>query len=204
LSQRTLTLEELRFLEESLKSETRVVNIRLRQGEYQFDLAKGIASFELQLGFPNIKGLVGKLYGEKRTQDIKFIRKIQTILKKMEKSNIVRILPKKKPWELQRYALSSFRFQDVDKNLIVLVTESDIKQTLDLLHLQPTPNHVSTPKPNYTIAKIWILVSAIIISYGAILWTITQPTINPFIFVSAFCVATICSILLGITISRRK
>jgi len=204
LSQHSLTSEELRLLEESLNSETRMVNIRLRQGEYQFDIAKGIASFELELGFPNIKDLVGKLYGEKRTQDIKFIRKVQTILKKMEKSNIVRILPKKKPWELQRYALTSFKFQDVDKNHIVLATESDIKRTQDLVHSQPSQNRIPTPKPSYALAKIWILVSAMIISYAAILWTLTQPTINPVVFVSAFCVATICSILLGVAISRRK
>jgi len=204
LSQHSLTSEELRLLEESLNSETRVVNIRLRQGEFQFDLAKGIASSELQLGFPNIKDLIGKLYGEKRTQDIRFIRKIQTILKKMEKSNIVRILPKKKPWELQRYALTSFKFQDVDKNQIILATESDIKQTLDLVHSQPSPNRLPMPKPSYALAKIWILISAIIISYGTILWTLTQPTINLVVFVSAFCIATICSILLGVAISRRK
>lgn len=204
MSQHSLTSEELRLLEESLNSETRVVNIRLRQGEYQFDLAKGVASFELQLGFPTVKDLVSKLYGEKRAQDIRFIRKIQTILKKMEKSNIVRILPKKKPWELQRYALTSFKFQDVDKNQIILATESDIKRTQDLVHSQLSPNRLPTPRPSYALARIWILVSAIIISYTAILWTLTQPTINLVIFVSAFCVATICSILLGVAISRRK
>lgn len=204
MSRHSLTLEELRLLEEGLNSETRTVNIRLRQGEYQFDLAKGIASFELELGFPTVKDLISELYGKKRTQDIQFIRKIQTILKKMEKSDIVRILPKKKPWELQRYALTSFKFQDADKNQIILAIESNIKRTLDLVHSQLNQNYISTSKPSYTIPKISILVSAILISYGAILWTLTQRINNLVVFVSAFCIATVCSILLGITISRRK
>lgn len=204
MSQKGLTAEELEVLKESLNSETRVTNIRLRQGEYQFDLAKGIASFELNLAFPNVKDLIRKLYGEKRAQDTKFVRKIQTILKKMEKSNIVTIVPKKKPWELQKYALTSFKFQDVDKAQIILATESDRKRTLDLVHSRPSSHSTSMPRPSYASAKIWILISAIIISYGAILWALTQPTINIIIFISAFCIATLCSILLGITVSRRK
>lgn len=204
MSQNGLTAEELGVLKGSLNSKNKAVNIRLRQGEYQFELAKGIASFELELGFPSVKDLIRKLYGEQRTQDISFVRKIQTILKKMEKSNIVTILPKKKPWELQKYALTSFRFQDVEKNQIILATQSEIQQTLDSVYSQQSPDSISVPGSSYAVPKIGILVFAIIISYAAILWTLIQATIDPVIFVSAFCVATICSILLGITISRRK
>jgi len=196
--------DELKLLEESLNSEIQTVNIRLRKGEYQFDLAKGIASFELELRFPNVKDIIKQLYGKEKTQDIQFIRKIQTILKKMERSGVVRILPKKKPWELQRYALSSFKFQDVEKNLVILATESEIEQTQDLIHSQLTPNSASMPRPSYATVGIWILIFATIISYGTILWALTQPSINLIIFASAFCIAVLCSFLLGISISRRK
>ncbi len=204
MSQNGLTAEELEVLKGSLNSGNKAINIRLRQGEYQFELAKGIASFELELAFPSVKDLIGRSYGEQRTQDISFVRKIQTILKKMEKSNIVTILPKKKPWELQRYALTSFKFQDVEKNQIILATQSEIQQTLDSVYSRRSPDSVSIPRSSYAIPKIGILVFAIIISYAAILWALIQATIDPVIFVSAFCVATVCSILLGVTISRRK
>jgi len=86
LSQHGLVKDQIEYLEQSLGSDAKSVNIRLRQGEYQFDLAKEIASFELQLHFPDVKDLTKKLYGEAKTGDIQFIRKIQTILKKMEKA----------------------------------------------------------------------------------------------------------------------
>jgi len=112
------------------------------------------------------------LYGKEKSKEIRFLRKIQTILKKMEKSGIIEILPKEKPLELQRYALSSFKFQDVEKNLVVLATESEKRETLA--------------------------------SYVVILWTLTQPTSSPIIFVLAFCMAPMCSILLGTSNSRKK
>jgi len=101
LSQHGLAKDQIELLKQTLDSDTKSVNIRLRKGEYQFELAKEIASFELQLHFPDVKELIKKLYGEAKTEDNRFISKIQRILKKMEKSNIVRILPKDKPWELQ-------------------------------------------------------------------------------------------------------
>jgi len=109
LSQRGLTPSETRFLQEILSANYKICSIRLREGEYQYGLAKAIASFQLELYFPDVKDVIKRLYGEEKTNDIEFIRKIQTILKKMEKNNVVRIFPKKKPWELQRYALSSFK-----------------------------------------------------------------------------------------------
>lgn len=108
--------KDIECLKEALDCEAKAVNIRLREGEYQFSLAKAIASFELELAFPDVKDLVKKLFGDKNAEDLQFISKIQTILKKMEKSGVIKILPKDKPWERQRYALSSFKFQDVDKN----------------------------------------------------------------------------------------
>ena len=198
------TSDELKLLRESLNSDAKTVNIRLREGEYQFDLARGIASFELELSFPNVKDLIKKLYGQEKTQDIQFIRKIQTILKKMEKFGILEILPKKKPWDLQRYALSSFKFQDIEENQITFATESGIKQTQDLIRSQPSPNRISVPRPSYTTARIWILIFATITAYGTILWTLTQPNVNLILSVSAFCIAVVCSLFLGIFISQRK
>jgi len=201
LSQDKLAANEARLLEESMNSDTKTVNIRLRQGEYQYDLAKGIASFELELKFPDVKDLIKKLYGEERTNETHFVRNIQTILKKMEKSNIIRILPKKKPWELQRYALSSFKFQDVDKNLVRLATPQQIKQTQNLLHPIISTQNMPTAKLGYI--KILISAFIIVMSYAAVLWALLQPIINPFIFVPAFYIAVACSLMLGKLLSQK-
>ena len=201
MSQDKLAANEARLLEESMNSDTKTVNIRLRQGEYQYDLAKGIASFELELKFPDVKDLIEKLYGEERTNETHFVRNIQTILKKMEKSNIIRILPKKKPWELQRYALSSFKFQDVDKNLVRLATPQQIKQTQNLLH--PIINTQNMPTAKLGYIKILISAFIIVMSYAAVLWALLQPIINPFIFVPAFYIAVACSLMLGKLLSQK-
>ena len=203
MSQHRLTDREVRFLQEALSTDLKICNIRLREGEYQFSLAKAIASFQLELHFPDVKDIVKGLYGEGKTDDVQFIRKIQTILKKMEKSDIVRILPKKKPWELQRYALSSFKFQDIDKNLVVLATDLQIRQTQDLLDFvlsqqeAPAAEFISSIK-----AKISILVFMVIASYMVILWNLMQPNINPIIFVPAFSIAVVCSLMLGRLLSQ--
>jgi len=204
LSQPSLTADELEILVKSLGSEAKTVNIRLREGEYQLDLAKAIASFELELSFPDVKDLIKKLYGEGRTEDIQFVRKIQTILKKMEKSGIIQIMPKEKPWELQRYALSSFKFQDVEKNLAVLATEAELEKTSDMLRSALSKEQILKPKPSYATVKILSLTIVIIMSYATILWTLTQPTINPVVFALAFSIAAACSILLGMSITLKK
>lgn len=203
LSQPQLTPTEAQLLEESMKSKPKTVNIRLRKGEYQYDLAKGIASFQLALNLPDVKDLTEKLYGEERAGENQFIRKIQTILKKMEKSDIVKILPKKKPWELQRYALSSFKFEDVDKNLTRLATPKQIKQAKKMLH--SALNQQSTPiaQPSYINIKILMSALTISTSYTAVLWSLLQPSINPIIYVPAFCITVTCSILLGKLLSQK-
>jgi len=197
LSQDELKPSEARILEESLSSDYKTTNIRLQQGEYQYELAKGIASFQLEQHFPDVKDLIKKLYGEEKTNEPQFIRKIQTILKKMEKNNIVRILPKNKPWELQRYALSSFNFIDIDKNLVILATPQQIEQTQDLLHSGLSPQNMPTAKPGYIKAKILISAFIMVTSYTGVLWSLLQPIINPIIFVPAFYTAVACSLILG-------
>jgi len=212
LSQHGLAKDQIELLKQGLDSDTKSVNIRLRKGEYQYELAREIASFELQLHFPDVKDLVKKLYGEAKTEDTRFTSKIQTILKKMEKSNIVRILPKDKPWELQKYALTSFKFQDVDKNLVVLATEDQKKQTLDLLHSKPKPDQqhsIPTIKPitkpiSYARIKVWTLILVVILSYAVVMWTIAQSTINLIILIPAFCIAAACSLLLGKLIAQKQ
>ena len=203
LSQHKITLTQARFLEESINSDTKAVDIRLREGEYQYDLTKEIATFQLELKFPDVKDLIEKLYGEEKTNEARFIRMIQTILKKMEKSDIVRILPKNKPWELQRYALSSFKFQDLDKKLITLATPEQIEQMKNLLHSILSPQDISTPKPSPTKTKILILTLVIVISYIAVLWSFLQPIINLIIFVPAFYIAIACSFMLGKLLSQK-
>jgi len=204
VSQRKLIPGEIRFLRESLSSDYKISNIRLRGGEYQYSLAKAIASFQLELYFPDVKDIIKRLYGEEKNGDIQFIRKIQTILKKMEKSNIVRILPKKRPWDLQRYALSSFKFQDVDKNLVILATEEEIKQAQNLLQYMLSQQEKPTDRIINLRTKAYLLVSVVFASYAAILWDFMQPIINPIIFVLAFSVSVACSIMLGKMLSREQ
>jgi len=203
LSQHKLTPNEAQLLQESINSETKTVDIRLKQGEYQYDLAKELASFQLQLKFPDAKELIKKIYGEEKANEDRFIRNIQTILKKMEKNGIVNILPKKKPWELQRYALSSFKFQDLDKNLITLATPQQIEQTQNLLNPILSPQEPPTTKPSQIKTKIFTLTLIIIISYTAVSWSLLQPIINPIIFIPAFSIAFICSLILGKTVSQK-
>lgn len=202
MSRRRLTPREIRSLQEALISDQEVVDIRLREGEYQYALAKAIASFQLELYFPNVKEIIKRIYGKERTKSIRFRRKIQTILKKMEKSNVVRILPKKKPWELQRYALSSFKFRDIDKNHVVLATNQQIKQVRNLLHSMLSQEKLVSKPSNISI-RICVLVLIVVASYTTILWDFTQPIINPIIFVPAFSVAVICSLMLGKKLSQK-
>lgn len=195
LSQRRLTPHEIRLLQEALSADYKICDIRLREGEYQYDLAKAIASFQLELYFPDIKDIMNRSYGEEKTDDIRFRRKIQTILKKMEKNDVVRILPKNKPWELQRYALSSFKFHDVDKNLVIFAKDQQIEQMRNRLH--SILSQQERPAAKLSNIKICILVFIVVASYTAILWNLTQPTINPIIFVPAFSIAVACSLMLG-------
>ncbi len=203
MSQRKLAPDEIKSLQEVLNADLKIANIRLREGEYQHTLAKTIALFQLELCFPDVKDLVKRLYGKEKANDIQFIRKIQTILKKMEKGNIVKILPKKRPWDLQRYALSSFRFNDADKNLILLVTEQEIKDAKDLLKTVISQQETAVAKKMINAkAKAFALAFIALLAYAAILWDIMQPVINPAIFVLAFSFATICSVMLGKTLAK--
>ena len=201
MAQHRPTLSEMRFLQEALSADYRTSNIRLREGEYQYTLAKAIASFQLELRFPDVKDIIKGLYGEEKASDIQFIRKIQTILKKMEKSNIVQILPKKKPWNLQRYALTSFKFQDADKNLVTFATDYQIKQAQEMLRSISNQREEPTVKLNKIM--ICMLVLIVVAFYTASVWALMQYVINPIIFVLAFSVAIACSIMLGKALSRR-
>jgi len=182
-----------------LNSDYKNSSIRLREGEYQFTLAKTIASFQLEMCFPNVKDIIRALYGEEKTNDTQFIRKIQTILKKMEKSDIVKILPKKKPWDLQRYTLTSFKFQDIEKNRVIFATEDQIKQTQDKLRsIQTLTEKIA--KKSY---KIWMLVLVMSASYVTSIWALVQHVVNPMVFIPAFSVSIACSVLLGKALSHK-
>lgn len=200
MSQRRLTQSEILFLQETLSADHKTINIRLREGEYQYNLAKAIASFQLELHFPDVKEIIKRLFGEEKTKDIQFIRKIQTILKKMQKSNAVKILPKKKPWNLQRYALLSFKFLDVDRNLVIFAANGRIKQVQDML--RSISAQQETPAAALDMIKICILIAILGASYMVSVWTLLQPIINPIIFVPAFSIAVACSIVLGKILSQ--
>jgi hypothetical protein len=116
----------------------------------------------------------------------------------MEKSNIVKILPKKKPWELQRYVLLSFKFRDSDKNLVNLASDEQLTQTKNLL--RSISNEAKAEKISYV--RLGFLFSVIILSYSLLLWSLMQPIINSLAFVAALSVATICSLRFGETLSR--
>ena len=200
MEQRRLSSDDIRFLQETLKTDCTNVSIRLRVGEHQYGLARVIASFMFELHFPDVKDITKRLYGDKEANDLQFIRKIQTVLKKMEKSGIVKILPKTKPWELQRYALSSFKFLDSDKNSVNLATKEQIEQTQNLL--RSLPNEQERPKTDY--AKLFILVLVAVASYASILWSLMQPVIVPAVFVPSLLVSVVCSLMLGKTLSKQQ
>ncbi len=204
MSDPKLTPDEAQFLQEAFKTDYKLSSIRLREGEHQFGLAKAIASFQLELSFPDVKNIIQRLYGEEKTADVQLVRKIQTILKKMEKNGIVKILPKKKPWELQKYALSSFKFQDIDKNMTALATDEQIKQAQNLLNttlsqLQAGSSKIPSFKYKlYTIA----LALAVAASYATIVWQVLQPTVSAIIILPAFSIAIAGSVGLGKMLSR--
>jgi len=194
-----LTPNEAQFLQEALKTDYKISGIRLREGEHQFSLAKAITSFQLELSFPDVKDIIKRLYGEEKTADVQLVRKIQTILKKMEKNGIVKILPKKKPWELQKYALSSFKFQDIDKNMTVLATDEQIKQAQNLLNITLSQIQEGSSKLGGSRHKAYTftLATVIIASYAAIIWEVLQPAVNAAVLVSAFSIAIASSVGLG-------
>lgn len=184
-----------------MSSDCKNSNIRLREGEYQYTLAKTIASFQLDAYFPNVKDIIKRAFGETKANDIQFIRKIQTILKKMEKSNIVKILPKKKPWDLQRYALTSFKFEDVDKNIVIIATNNQLRRSLESLNsIMNTHKLYPTQLANL---KTLVLAVMLILSYSTSVWTLLQPVINPLLFISSFAISIVCAVLLGKMLSYR-
>ncbi len=187
------------MLEEIMSANSRTTNIRLRDGEYQYGLAKAVASFQLELHFPDVRDIIRRQYGEEKAIDLQFVRKIQTILKKMEKSNILRILPKKKPWELQRYALTSFKFQDSDKNLASFATDQQIAQAQSLLQSTLTQQEVA----RMNLARFSTLIIIIAASYAVIVWSLVQPVINSVVFVPALSVSILCAIMLGKVLSQQ-
>lgn len=202
MSQRRPAPSEVQVIQQALSAGSRSVNIRLREGEYQYSLAKAIASFQLELNFPDVKDLIRRLYGEEKIDDIQFIRKIQTILKKMEKSSIVNILPKKKPWDLQRYALLSFKFEDVDKNVVVLATNEQIAQAQFLLNSSLSRTETFETTPAFFKAKVLALVLVVAVCYIVSVWALTLSVIDLVVFVPAFSIAVLGSLFLGKLLSK--
>lgn len=200
LAHRRISPSEIQTLQEALNSESKISNIRLREGEYQYKLAEAIATFHLDLRFPNVRDIIKKLFGDEKANDIQFVRKIQTILKKMEKSDVVKILPKKNPWDLQRYALTSFRFEDVDRARVVFVTEQQVKEVQSRITIALSEEGVLNNK--FAAIKIFTLMVAVVVFYLVSVWSLLQPTINTYAFIPAFAVALFCSVLLGKAFSQ--
>ena len=198
MDQLKLSQDDSRFLQNVLKADYAPASIRLRVGEQQYGLAEAIASFMFELHYPDVKDLIKRIYGEQKVNDLAFVRKIQTVLKKMEKSGIVKILPKSRPWELQRYALTSFKFLDSDKNSVSFATEEQIEQTQNLL--QSPLAHQEQSRIDY--AKLSILLLVVGTSYASILWSLLQPVIVPAVFIPSLSVSVLCSLGLGKVLSK--
>lgn len=196
--QKTLTRNEIKFLQEVCDTDFKSVSVRLREGEYQYDLAKTIASFQLEIHFPDVKDIIARLYGEEKVDDIRFIRKIQTILKKMEKSGIIQILPKERPWDLQRYAILSYKFQDADKKDVILASEQQIKQAKEKIHALTRQRK----RRHKNAVLLLILTTIISASYLLSIWALTQPVINLLIFIPTFSITVAFSMLFGKMLSK--
>ncbi|UCE95473.1 MAG: hypothetical protein JSV51_07025 [Candidatus Bathyarchaeota archaeon] len=197
-----LTPREVQLLLEVLSADAKTSDVRLREGEYQYDLVKSMASFQLELFFPNVKDIITRLYGEERADDVQFVRKIQTVLKKMEKSNVVKILPKKKPWALQRYALLSFRFNDIDKNQVILATDSQIKRAQTKLYSMLNQQESLPTIRKRNKMRVYLLALLVGALYTASVWALLQPIINLIIFVSTLFTSVVCSLVLGKLLSQ--
>ena len=198
MSKPELTKTEADLFIKGLKAKCENVNIRLRKGEYQYELANSIASSQLALRFPNVKEIIETLYGEDKANDLQFVRKIQTILKKMEKSNVIIILLKKKPWELQRYGLSSFSFQDIDRNIVNFATEEQKEQANNLLSSRASQQK----KGKISYIRLFALTIILGTSFTGILWSLFKPPINPAVFTIALAVSVMSSLVLGKMLSK--
>lgn len=196
--QKMLSPNEIKFLQETCDADFKPVDVRLREGEYQYDLVKTIASFMLEQHFPDVKDIIKRLCGEEKVNDVRFVRKIQTILKKMEKSGLIRILPKEKPWDLQRYALLSFKFQDIDKNNVSLASDNQIKQVKEKMHQMQVDRQKSKDRSGPLIMFSIIICASYLLSVLALI----QPVINLLIFIPSFSIAVMFSILLGKNLSK--
>ena len=200
MPQPKLTPEETRAIQEALDADYKAVNIRLRKGEYQYSLAEAIASYQLKLGFPDVKEIIRELYGSEKTDDTSFVRKIQTILKKMERNDVVRIMKKRKPWELQSYSLTSLKFRDVDKSPVVFASDQQIEELQNLLGSMAARSEAST-RLRQVNSKTWIFLLFVLLSYTVILWDFSQPLINPLVFIAAFSIAVLSALALGRALS---
>lgn len=198
MPQHKLLPAEIAFLEQALNSGRKEANLRLREGEHQFGLAKAVAAFELELHFPDVKEIIVKLYGQEKADDLQFVRKIQTVLKKMEKSNIVKILPKKMPWELQRYGLASFVFEDSDRSTVTLASREQLQKMQEMLQSISGQKGAAIRR----LPKRILLLSLVGISYVVMVWSSFQPIINPYVFIPALSISLLFSIALGKNLSR--
>lgn len=195
-----LPSDEINFLEETAKSDYRDASIRLREGEYQYGLARAIASFHFELQFPDVKDIIKRVYGEEKADNLQFVRKVQTVLKKMERSGIVKILPKSKPWELQRYYLTSFKFLDSDKNSVCFATEQQIAEMQNELSSMASKQENAAT----SVIRLSALIALSIASYIAVLWSLLRPVIDPVIFIPALGISALLSLLLGETLAQRS
>lgn len=199
-----LTSIEMQVLEESLSLDYKPVNVRLRKGEYQYELSKAIASFQLELRFPDVKSLIKEIYGEEKANDVQLVRKFQTILKKMEKSGVVRILPKNKPWELQRYALSSMKFIDSEKNQVSFATDEQIRWVHKKLKTVLSQQKAHNVQMTVVRIEVCILVFVIAFLYSIIVWGLLQPNINPLFVAAPFSLMALCAVILGKMLSQSR
>ena len=96
-----------------------------------------------------------------------------------------------KPNEVQSTSI------DRQKQATVPVIEQQIEQMQKLLHSILRQQKIHVVKKSKIKTKIFTLALIVGASYTAILWVLMQPIINPILFVPAFSIAIVCSLMLG-------
>jgi K+-sensing histidine kinase KdpD len=121
----------------------------------------------------------------------------------MEKSGVIKILPKEKPWELQRYALTSFKFLDVEKNSVSFATNDEIEKTGQAMNSRPKSESAPVQLPKSMNLQLPLLIAIIAVSLSLTIWTLTQSPVNLAIFIAAFFLAVTSSAILGALVAKK-
>jgi prepilin signal peptidase PulO-like enzyme (type II secretory pathway) len=85
---------------------------------------------------------------------------------------------------------------------VILATDDQIRQAQALLDSLSDQDQSPASRSAVFGAKAVLLTLIIVIFYGISVWALTLPLVDPIIFIPAFTIAIICSLLLGKALSR--